>query len=53
MKDGLLVVLPAPARKDTSAVGMAVRAAGNGQKVCFIQFIKGSRKTARSRRWNP
>jgi len=27
--------------KTTAALGMAMRAAGYGQKVCFIQFIKG------------
>lgn len=26
--------------KTTAAVGLAVRAAGNGRKVCFIQFLK-------------
>ena len=46
MKERLLMVITGPGKgKTTSAVGMAVRAAGNGLKVCFIQFIKGSRKT--------
>ncbi len=30
--------------KTTSAIGMAMRAAGHGMKVLFIQFIKGSWK---------
>ncbi len=30
--------------KTTSALGMALRNAGHNQKVCFIQFIKGSWK---------
>jgi cob(I)alamin adenosyltransferase len=28
--------------KTTAALGLAMRAAGHGLKVCFIQFIKGS-----------
>ena len=28
--------------KTTSALGLALRSAGHGRKVCFIQFIKGS-----------
>ena len=28
--------------KTTSALGLALRSAGHGLKVCFIQFIKGS-----------
>lgn len=28
--------------KTTAALGMALRSAGHGLKVCFIQFIKGS-----------
>ena len=27
--------------KTTSAIGMAIRAAGNGKKVVFLQFLKG------------
>ncbi len=30
--------------KTTSALGQAMRAAGNSMRVCFIQFIKGSWK---------
>lgn len=30
--------------KTTSALGLALRSAGHGKKVCFIQFIKGSWK---------
>lgn len=30
--------------KTTSALGLTFRALGHGQKVCFIQFIKGSWK---------
>ncbi len=39
---GLLMVLTGNGKgKTTSAIGQAIRAAGNGMKVCFIQFIKG------------
>jgi cob(I)alamin adenosyltransferase len=31
--------------KTTAAVGLVVRAAGNGMRVCFLQFIKGQWKS--------
>ena len=41
-KVGLLVVLTGNGKgKTTSALGMALRAAGHGMKVCIIQFLKG------------
>lgn len=41
-KDGLVHVLTGDGNgKTTSAVGIAVRAAGRGLKVAFIQFLKG------------
>lgn len=41
-KKGLTVVLTGEGKgKTTSALGMALRAAGHGMKVCFIQFMKG------------
>ncbi|SDP30371.1 cob(I)yrinic acid a,c-diamide adenosyltransferase [Desulforhopalus singaporensis] len=40
---GLLMVFTGNGKgKTTSAIGMAVRAAGHGMKVLFLQFIKGS-----------
>ena len=43
MKKGLLCVFTGDGKgKTTSALGMAMRAAGHGMRVCFIQFIKGS-----------
>jgi cob(I)alamin adenosyltransferase len=43
MKKGLLIVNTGDGKgKTTAALGMAMRAAGHGLKVCFIQFIKGS-----------
>lgn len=45
MKKGLLIVHTGDGKgKTTAALGMALRAAGHGLKVCFIQFIKGSWK---------
>jgi len=35
--------------KTTAALGMAVRAAGHGQKVCILQFIKGCWKTGEAK----
>lgn len=43
MKKGLLMVFTGDGKgKTTAALGMAMRSAGHGLKVCFIQFIKGS-----------
>jgi cob(I)alamin adenosyltransferase len=43
MPKGLLIVFTGHGKgKTTAALGMALRAAGHGLKVCFIQFIKGS-----------
>ena len=45
MAKGLLMVFTGDGKgKTTAALGMALRAAGHGMKVCFIQFIKGSWK---------
>ena len=45
MKKGLLIVNTGEGKgKTTAALGMAMRAAGHGQRVCFIQFIKGTWK---------
>jgi cob(I)alamin adenosyltransferase len=44
-KKGLLIVHTGGGKgKTTAALGLALRAAGHGMKVCFIQFIKGSWK---------
>lgn len=43
MKKGLIIINTGNGKgKTTAALGMALRAAGHGMKVCFIQFIKGS-----------
>ena len=40
---GLLMVFTGTGKgKTTAALGMALRAAGHGHKVCLIQFIKGA-----------
>jgi cob(I)alamin adenosyltransferase len=45
MTKGLLLVNTGDGKgKTTAALGMAMRCAGHGLKVCFIQFIKGSWK---------
>lgn len=45
VKNGLLMVHTGDGKgKTTAALGMAMRTAGHGLKVCFIQFIKGSWK---------
>lgn len=42
MTKGLLMVFTGEGKgKTTAALGMAMRAAGHGLPVCFIQFIKG------------
>lgn len=41
-KQGLVVVITGNGKgKTTSAMGMALRSAGHGMKVCIIQFMKG------------
>jgi len=41
-RQGLVVVITGNGKgKTTSAMGMALRAAGHGLKVCIIQFMKG------------
>jgi len=41
-KEGLIHVLTGDGNgKTTSAIGIAVRAAGRGMRVAFIQFLKG------------
>ncbi|MFO7839755.1 MAG: cob(I)yrinic acid a,c-diamide adenosyltransferase [Desulfosalsimonadaceae bacterium] len=45
MRKGLLMVFTGDGKgKTTSAIGLSMRSAGNGLKVCFIQFIKGAWK---------
>lgn len=45
MEKGLLMVFTGDGKgKTTAALGMALRSAGHGLKVCIIQFIKGSWK---------
>jgi cob(I)alamin adenosyltransferase len=45
MDKGLLIVFTGNGKgKTTAALGMAMRAVGHGLRVCFIQFIKGSRR---------
>ena len=43
MTKGLLIIHTGDGKgKTTAALGMALRTAGHGLRVCFIQFIKGS-----------
>jgi cob(I)alamin adenosyltransferase len=42
VRQGLVVVITGNGKgKTTSAMGMALRSAGHGMKVCIIQFMKG------------
>lgn len=42
-KDGIVIVYTGGGKgKTTASLGMALRAVGHGQKICIIQFIKGS-----------
>ena len=42
-KDGLTIVYTGKGKgKTTAALGIALRAAGYGKKICMVQFIKGS-----------
>jgi len=42
-KDGLVIIYTGNGKgKTTAALGMALRAVGHAQKICMIQFIKGS-----------
>jgi len=42
MSQGTVILLTGDGKgKTTSALGQAFRALGHGQKVCFLQFIKG------------
>ncbi len=46
MKKGLIILNTGNGKgKTTAAFGLALRAAGHGEKVCIIQFIKGHRET--------
>jgi cob(I)alamin adenosyltransferase len=46
---GLLIVYTGNGKgKTTAALGLALRASGQGLKVCIIQFIKGSWRTGES-----
>ena len=43
MEKGLVIVYTGGGKgKTTAALGMALRAVGHNQKICIIQFIKGS-----------
>ncbi len=47
---GLLIINTGNGKgKTTSALGLALRAAGNSMKVCIIQFIKGNKDTGEAK----
>jgi cob(I)alamin adenosyltransferase len=50
MTKGLLAVFTGDGKgKTTAALGLSLRALGHGQKVCFIQFLKGAWKSGEAK----